>query len=165
LHSLQFYQLFPFDDKNATISIAKPENDTSGAIKSIADGNDDSPTKAAISRIIYDLQAQKDDWFSDLSGGQKSKVELVRKVFVRDHCPDVLLVDETMAPLDPDSKALVMKKLKDFCRDSVIIVIYHTDVGRGKDEGPDRVTCVPSNDFFDANIHLDKGFISIRETC
>ena len=35
------------------------------------------------SRKLYeDLQEEKEDWFNDLSGGQKSKVELVRKVSV-----------------------------------------------------------------------------------
>ena len=57
-----------------------------------------------------------------------------------------------MAPLDPGSKMLVMSKLKKFCRDSVIIVIYHTDV-RENDEG-ESIDCVPSSDFFDENIHL-----------
>lgn len=32
------------------------------------------------SDLSKDLISTKDDWFSDLSGGQKSKVELVRKV-------------------------------------------------------------------------------------
>lgn len=116
---------------------------------------------------MEELQEEKEDWFSDLSGGQKSKVELVRKVFLQEKCPDALLVDETMAPLDPESKSLVMAKLKQFCDESIIIVIYHTDVGRDTDSGPDKEpeTCVPSNNFFDANIHLEKGFVNIRKTC
>ena len=38
-----------------------------------------------------ELQEEKEDWFSQLSGGQKSKVELVRTVFLRKECPSVLL--------------------------------------------------------------------------
>jgi energy-coupling factor transporter ATP-binding protein EcfA2 len=127
----------------------------------------DGIAEATIRRIMDELQEEKEDWFGDLSGGQKSKVELTRKVFLQGSCPDVLLVDETMAPLDPDSKSLVMAKLKKFCNESIVIVIYHTDVGRGSDTGSDEefLTCVPSNNFFDENIHLEKGFVHVRKTC
>lgn len=121
--------------------------------------------ESIIRKIQRDLQEEKEDWFSNLSGGQKSKVELVRKVFLHERCPDVLLIDETMAPLDPASKLLVMAKLKSFCAASVVIVIYHTDVGREVDIEGRSVDCVPSTDFFDQNIHLVNGLISIRRTC
>ena len=114
---------------------------------------------------MRELTEEKDDWFDNLSGGQKSKVELVRKVLLSDTCPDVLLVDETMAPLDPVSKALVMNKLKTFCNESVVIVIYHTDVGVDKQVEGKAVECIPSNDFFDKNIHIDRGVVLMRDTC
>jgi energy-coupling factor transporter ATP-binding protein EcfA2 len=148
LQSLQFFQPV----------LAKDEDDVEDIEGTI---------EATMRRIMDELQEEKEDWFSDLSGGQKSKVELVRKVFLLERCPDVLLIDETMAPLDPDSKALVMEKLKKFCNESIIIVIYHTDVGRDTDAGPDAksVACIPSNDFFDKNIHLEKGFLLVKDTC
>ena len=148
LHSLDFFQpVMPEDSE---------------------DGQEPSPeaiTESTIRHIQKELQEEKEDWFGDLSGGQKSKVELVRKVFLQKSCPDLLLIDETMAPLDPSSKAHVMSKLKDFCKDSVILVIYHTDVGREVGEAGNAVECVPSNNFFDYNIHLDKGLIQIKSTC
>lgn len=149
LMSLEFFQA-------ATVAITNG-NET----KSDANGEN------VVQKIMTELLEEKEDWFGDLSGGQKSKVELVRKVFLHEHCPDVLLVDETMAPLDPASKSLVMAKLKAFCRDSIIIVIYHTDVAAGRtNETEGRVIeCVPSNDFFDKNIHLEKGIVNVRETC
>lgn len=116
--------------------------------------------------IMRELVEEKEDWFSDMSGGQRSKVELTRTVFLKDNCPHVLLVDETMAPLDPRSKALVMGKLKAFCGGSVVIVIYHTDVGREVEgEEGNSVECVPSNDFFDANIHVEHKMIYVRPVC
>lgn len=148
LHSLEFFQP------------VTPEE--------LDDGKEPSQeaiNEATIRHIQKELQEEKEDWFSDLSGGQKSKVELVRKVFLQESCPDLLLIDETMAPLDPSSKAQVMSKLKDFCKDSVILVIYHTDVGREVVEAGNAVECVPSNNFFDYNIHLDKGLIQIKSTC
>jgi len=118
--------------------------------------------EAIIERLMDDLQEEKEDWFSDLSGGQKSKVELVRKVFLRDECPSVLLVDETMAPLDPASKSQVMSKVKDFCEGSVVLVIYHTDVG-ASDSDDDE--CVPSNSFFDHNLHVVDKHLTTRPVC
>lgn len=126
----------------------------------------DETAEMTVRKIQTEVLMQKDDWFGELSGGQKSKVELVRKVFLQGHCPGVLLIDETMAPLDPASKALVMSKLKAFCKDSVVIVIYHTDVGKDvKDEETKARDCVPSSGFFDKNLHLEKGQILIRPTC
>jgi len=125
----------------------------------------ENPEEDMEKKIISELLEEKEDWFSDLSGGQKSKVELVRKVFLHENCPDVLLIDETFAPLDPTSKSLVMSKIKNFCSDSVMIVIYHTDVGLGKEAEGGAVECVPSNDFFDKNLHLEKGILMIRPTC
>lgn len=154
LHSLEFTQsLEPgVEDPN------KESNET----EELTDGS----ANDAIDGIMKQLVEEKEDWFGDLSGGQKSKVELVRKVFLLDKCPSVLLIDETMAPLDPRSKSLVMAQLKAFCSDSVVIVIYHTDVGReSEDEGGDLVECVPSNDFFDGNIHVENKVMHLRPVC
>lgn len=119
-----------------------------------------------IETVIRELQEEKEDWFNDLSGGQKSKVELVRKVFLEEKCPNVVLIDETLAPLDPTSKSLVMAKLKEFCKGSIIIVIYHADIGHGQetDEG-EKVECVPSSNFFDHNLHLENQNIKVRPVC
>jgi ABC-type Mn2+/Zn2+ transport system ATPase subunit len=121
------------------------------------------PLEASVISVMEELTDVKEDWFNDLSGGQKSKVELVRKVFLHDRCPSVLLIDETMAPLDPNSKSIVMEKLKRFCADSVVIVIYHTDVRENEDG--ESIDCVPSNDFFDENIHLVNHTLVHRPVC
>jgi len=142
--------------------------------------------------IAKELLQEKEDWFADLSGGQKSKVELVRKVhmnvvfvcialvfslthsffskvFLHDNCPTVLLIDETLAPLDPMSKSLVMSKLKSFCGESVVIVIYHTDVMASTTNtttsSSTTTKCVPSNGFFQQNLHLENRTLFIRDVC
>jgi ATPase subunit of ABC transporter with duplicated ATPase domains len=171
LNSLEFSQSLAEDDDadkdghdNSTGRLMT-EDATSGdenAIVAKASAGD------VIARIMEELVEEKEDWFSDLSGGQKSKVELVRKVFLMEECPHVLLIDETMAPLDPRSKALVMSSIKTFCSGSVVIVIYHTDVGREQEaeEGSgDFVECVPSNDFFDGNIHVENKMMHLRPVC
>jgi hypothetical protein len=38
------------------------------------------PADMATTKLMGELDKEKEDWFNDLSGGQKSKVELVRKV-------------------------------------------------------------------------------------
>merc|ERR1712137_1293909 len=148
LQGLEFRQLQPGSEDES--------NDTSESTSEESSGD-------SLQVIIDELLEEKEDWFSDLSGGQKSKVELVRKVFLHDQCPSVLLIDETMAPLDPTSKSLVMSKLKAFCKNSVVIVIYHTDVM--EDEEGESVECVPSNNFFDENIHLENRTLNKRTLC
>ena len=166
LHSMQFFQHNHEDEGNAQL-----DNSTSvvlsidGQSESLDEAGTKSMESVTVERIVSELQQEKDDWFGELSGGQKSKVELVRTVFLRERCPEVLLIDETMAPLDPASKEVVMSKLKNFCADSIVIVIYHTDVGQGKEVEGKRVDCVQSNDFFTMNIHLEKGIVHLRETC
>eukprot|EP00588_Corethron_pennatum_P024073 CAMPEP_0194332058 /NCGR_PEP_ID=MMETSP0171-20130528/57857_1 /TAXON_ID=218684 /ORGANISM="Corethron pennatum, Strain L29A3" /LENGTH=721 /DNA_ID=CAMNT_0039093759 /DNA_START=421 /DNA_END=2586 /DNA_ORIENTATION=- len=121
------------------------------------------------STLMDDLTSVEDDWFSVLSGGQKSKVELVRKVFLADQCPRVLLIDEAFAPLDPESKSLVMQKLKSFCSNSIVLVIYHADtrnsaVAEGEQENDDS-NCVESSNFFDNNVHVEDGTLFLRPVC
>jgi ABC-type Mn2+/Zn2+ transport system ATPase subunit len=145
-----------------------------------------------IEQLRNDLTEVKEDWFGDLSGGQKSKVELIRKVlysfpsmielisliclinvhdvsqvFLARECPKVLLIDETFAPLDPESKSIVMAKLKSFCTQSFVLVIYHADVA--SDENGSAVEpepkCLPGNNFFDDNLHVENGHFYIRPIC
>jgi len=163
LHSLEFIQSSELEESVADI------NTESRILVEIQSSSSDivasSPSGDTILRIMEELDEEKEDWFNDLSGGQRSKVELVRKVFLMDECPNVLLIDETMAPLDPRSKALVMAQIKLFCAGSVVVVIYHTDVGREKEEGDEIVECVPSNDFFDGNIHVEDKMMHLRQMC
>ncbi len=162
LHSLEFIQNVDHEDATGIVtenSMLPGDQSSSGSIVS------SSPSGDTIARIMEELEEEKEDWFNDLSGGQRSKVELVRKVFLMEECPHVLLIDETMAPLDPRSKALVMARIKPFCTGSVVIVIYHTDVGSEKEKDGALVECVPSNDFFDANIHVEEKMMNLRPLC
>ena len=158
-----------------SLSFAQSQENENMNVSEEVDGlletNDDAKSNQTdIQDLMDELQEEKEDWFNELSGGQKSKVELVRKVFLRDECPKVLLVDETMAPLDPSSKSQVMSKLKAFCQESVVLVIYHTDVGRGPATSSDPTSevteeCVPSNDFFDRNLHVVDKHLTTRPVC
>jgi ABC-type polar amino acid transport system ATPase subunit len=149
LHSLEFIQ------------VATPSSNATSDDEEAFPVSDAIEAEATISKIVDELLEEKDDWFQQLSGGQRSKVELVRLVFLREECPAVLLIDETLAPLDPRSKQLVMTKIKLFCSSSIIIVIYHADVGTDND----KEACIASSNFFDRNIHLESGDVHIRDVC
>eukprot|EP00816_Leptocylindrus_hargravesii_P009316 CAMPEP_0196817848 /NCGR_PEP_ID=MMETSP1362-20130617/62852_1 /TAXON_ID=163516 /ORGANISM="Leptocylindrus danicus, Strain CCMP1856" /LENGTH=141 /DNA_ID=CAMNT_0042195711 /DNA_START=162 /DNA_END=587 /DNA_ORIENTATION=+ len=126
----------------------------------VSDGDYSVNSTMIHQQLKDELLSEKKDYFSDLSGGQQSKIELVRTVFQEEHCPDVLLLDETMAALDPSSKTIVMSKLKEFCSESIVLVIYH-----GDSMGEDENACVQGNNFFDSNLHLDNGNLIMRSTC
>mmetsp|Transcript_46039 Transcript_46039/g.97689 ORF Transcript_46039/g.97689 Transcript_46039/m.97689 type:complete len:1010 (+) Transcript_46039:267-3296(+) len=166
LQSLSFAQ-----SQEASSDVGDSEG-VAATLKTADKGYTTVPGDSVVERLMAELQEEKEDWFSELSGGQKSKVELVRKVFLREKCPSVLLVDETMAPLDPASKSQVMSKLKSFCHESVVLVIYHTDVGRGATASADASgsngdgkECVPSNSFFDHNLHVENKRLATRPVC
>jgi len=97
------------------------------------------------------LSEEQDDFCGSLSGGQRVKFELVRQVFLPHKrgvvCPELLLLDEIFSPLDPASKATAQKALKDACSASVVLAIFHAEVG----------ACVPSFDFFTGVLHFERG--------
>lgn len=105
---------------------------------------------------LRDFHSVETNWYGKLSGGQRSKAELISQVFLRHRCPDILLIDEALAPLDADSKILVQRKLKSFCNESVLLVIHHLD---------SHSQCVSSGGFFDDNLHFENGTASLIGTC
>ena len=96
------------------------------------------------------LTEEQDDFCGSLSGGQRVKFELVRQVLLPHKlavpCPDLLLLDEIFSPLDPASKAVAQKSIKDACPSSVVLAIFHAEAG----------ACVPSFDFFTGVLHFER---------
>jgi energy-coupling factor transporter ATP-binding protein EcfA2 len=84
--------------------------------------------------FISSLFREHEDWGAAMSGGQRIKLELIRSIFLREACPEVLLLDEALAPLDPWSKQYIMRRLRSFCSESLVLVIYHADA-REEDTG------------------------------
>ena len=85
--------------------------------------------------FVVSLLSEHEDYGSTMSGGQRVKLELIRSVFLGGACPDVLLLDEAFAPLDPSSKLLIMRRLRTFCSASLVLVIYHANA---RDMGTDQ---------------------------
>jgi len=104
-----------------------------------------------------ELHEEQQDWYGTLSGGQRVKAELIRKVFLRERCPGVLLVDEAFAPLDPPSKTAVQRMMKEFCPDSLLLVIYHQDA--------DESCLTSKGSFFDENLHFGNGTAVLTKRC
>ena len=135
----------------------------------------------AIASLASTLLAEADDYCGGLSGGQRAKLELVRSVFMRDSCPSTLLLDEPFAPLDPSSKTMLMRRLRAFCNESVVLVVYHSEADHAVDDGTDddaspRRTLSESEEeeavceagggtFFDAVIALKGGALQAPKTC
>jgi ATP-binding cassette subfamily C protein CydD len=58
-----------------------------------------------------------------LSGGEARRVALAR-VFLRD--PDLLLLDEPTAFLDPDTEAAVLQSIRQFARGRGVLMATHS---------------------------------------
>lgn len=60
-----------------------------------------------------------------------------------------------------------MEKIKNFCEGSIVLVIYHADVGVKQEDNQktNDDACVQSSNFFDANIHVQNGALMLRTVC
>mmetsp|Transcript_3011 Transcript_3011/g.6681 ORF Transcript_3011/g.6681 Transcript_3011/m.6681 type:complete len:804 (-) Transcript_3011:92-2503(-) len=106
---------------------------------------------------LQELDAEKQHWYGELSGGERVKVEFIRKVFLQEGCPRMLLIDEAFAPLDPMSKQVMQTKLKAFCAQSLVLVVYHG--------GSATSSCIDAEGFFDANVHFANGTAQMLDLC
>ena len=104
-----------------------------------------------------DLARERADWFKELSGGQQSKIEFARKIFLRRSCPRVLLIDEALGPLDAGAKGNIQAKLKAFCRHSLLLVIHHAEAG--------AITRCVAPGFYDGEIRLESGLLTEHPVC
>lgn len=109
-----------------------------------------------LTAVAEEFYTVKNNWCGDLSGGQIKKMQLMQQVFVPDKCPEVLLMDEVMGPLDPESKKIVHQMIMDHCKDSLILSVHHYD---------SNVLCVPTDSMYEYNIHFENSTAIQRPLC
>jgi subfamily B ATP-binding cassette protein MsbA len=57
-----------------------------------------------------------------LSVGQKQRIAIARALIRK---PDILVLDEPTAPLDPGSEAALMRTLRDISRERIVLIVAH----------------------------------------
>ena len=90
---------------------------------SVASDSECTRALAAVGLEHLYLNARIDDLGSGISVGQRRRIALAR-LLLRN--PDVLLLDEPTAAVDPGSEAAVLGALRDFCaRGRIVIAVAH----------------------------------------
>lgn len=59
-----------------------------------------------------------------LSGGEKKRIELAQIFLMQ---PDIVLLDEPTASLDPDNKIFIVKIIEEIFKNSIVILVSHDD--------------------------------------
>jgi len=73
---------------------------------------------------VFGLRNIADEWFEDYSRGNKQKFAIIAALL---HKPKVLLIDEPIVGLDPESSEIAKKIFVDFTRDGgAVLLVTHT---------------------------------------
>jgi polar amino acid transport system ATP-binding protein len=110
------------------------------------------PTEAADARAMellsrFGLAEKASEYPDRLSGGQQQRAAIVRALAM---APDILLLDEITAALDPELVAEVLDVIRSLARDGMTLVIATHEMGFARDVA-DRVC------FLDAGRILEEG--------
>ncbi len=110
------------------------------------------PTETADSRAMelltrFGLADKAQEYPDRLSGGQQQRAAIVRALAMQ---PDILLLDEITAALDPELVAEVLDVIRSLARDGMTLVIATHEMGFARDVA-DRIS------FLDAGRILEEG--------
>ncbi|MCP4416062.1 MAG: amino acid ABC transporter ATP-binding protein [Chloroflexi bacterium] len=98
-------------------------------------GREEAKNQARDLLGLFDLQDQAESYPDRLSGGQQQRVAIIRAMATN---PDVLLLDEVTAALDPELIGGVLKIIRDLKNDGMTMVIVTHEMGFARDVA-DRV--------------------------
>ncbi len=102
--------------------------------------------------LMHETFVDGKPWNGILSGGQKHRINLARAILVN---PDLLLMDEPTAGLDPAWRAEFYTMLKRDCPDTTALVITHDD----------PLPCDRNGDpVFDTVLHIENGVLTQKTT-
>lgn len=104
----------------------------------------------------FGLEDKADYYPNDLSGGQKQRVAIIRALILE---PEILIMDEPTASLDPELTNEVINMIKEINKTGLTIVIITHDIIVAKKAtdnilmmyGGQCVDCLPTAVFFDKN--------------
>jgi ABC-type multidrug transport system ATPase subunit len=88
--------------------------------------------------VDFNLLNKKNELTKNLSQGKRARVGLCRVLL---QAPKLLLLDEPSAHLDESSFLILIAKIKDLCRDTLVIVASH-DIERFKVVAQSTITLV-----------------------
>ncbi|MEX2443644.1 MAG: amino acid ABC transporter ATP-binding protein [Alkalispirochaeta sp.] len=146
----QAYNLFPHMKVLDNITLAPRK--VHGVAKA------ESEQKAGELLRLFGLEGYADSYPEQLSGGQQQRVAVVRALATN---PEVLLLDEVTAALDPELIGEVLKIIKDLKDQGMTMLIVTHEMGFARDVG-DRVCFLeggrileeaPPNQLFSAPEH------------
>ena len=95
----------------------------------------------------FGLADKRDEFPDRLSGGQQQRAAIVRALAMR---PDILLLDEITAALDPELVAEVLDVIRELAAEGMTLVIATHEMGFARDVA-DRVC------FLDEGVILEQG--------
>ncbi len=108
--------------------------------------------------LLENMNDRKNNWCNELSGGQLKKIFLINQFL---HCPTMLFLDETLTPLDHESRLLVSRKIKtDHCLKNSIVLLVHHDHDLIKNEEDCK-----KSDFFDYILNLNNNTVELEGLC
>lgn len=92
--------------------------------RDVSKGEMDGLVEAALRRAALwdEVKDDLDRYGFDLSGGQQQRLSIARAIAVQ---PEVLLLDEPCASIDPISSAKIEQTIDDLKRDHAIVIVTH----------------------------------------
>jgi polar amino acid transport system ATP-binding protein len=135
----QSYNLFPHMTVMRNVTLAPRK-----VLKMSADQAD---ARAMELLTRFGLADKRDEFPDRLSGGQQQRAAIVRALAMK---PDLLLLDEITAALDPELVAEVLEVIRELAGEGMTMVIATHEMGFARDVA-DRVC------FLDAGVILEQG--------
>ena len=120
----QHFNLFP----HMTIL----ENMTLAPVKLLKKSREEAEAKARALLERVGLGDRADAYPSQLSGGQKERIAIVRALCME---PEVMLFDEPTSALDPEMVGEVLEVMKDLARDGMTMVVVTHEMGFAREVG------------------------------
>ena len=135
----QQFNLFPH------MTILK--NMTIAPMKLLGKSKEEAEAKAMLLLDRVGLSDRADAYPSQLSGGQKHRIAIVRALCME---PEVMLFDEPTSALDPEMVGEVLEVMKELADEGMTMVVVTHEMGFAKEVGTDVV-------FIDDGVIIEQG--------